>query len=121
MEDRIASEITYYRLLEVDLNGEKLAFEPISILCKASDISLFTFPNPSHQKFKLIYHSVIDNYDVTIQITDAHGKEVYSISRSVYSGINNIPITELNLQPGVYFIHVFSPEGKDYVIRQYIY
>jgi uncharacterized repeat protein (TIGR02543 family) len=120
-EDRLASELTYYRLCQVDLNGNKVTYEPVSVWCKQKDFSLLTVPNPSCDTFNLLYHSN-ERSVITVRITDAHEKEVYCISKQVDEGGNNVMIIpKLYVLPGIYFIHVHSLGGEHKVIRHHIF
>lgn len=101
----------YYRLNQVDVDGKNEVFGPISINCKSnldlnSDISLF--PNPNNGDFQVIMKSNQDDKEITMVLTDAYGRKVFSMNKILQGGINLYSFNNHNLYSGVYYLYVLS-------------
>jgi hypothetical protein len=101
----------YYRLNQVDVDGQNEVFGPISITCESnldlnSDISLF--PNPNNGNFQVIMKSNQDDKEITMVLTDAYGRKVFSMNKILQGGINLYSFNNHNLYSGVYYLYVLS-------------
>jgi hypothetical protein len=119
--DRSESSVSYYRLVQVDLNGQETEYQPVSILCNSSELELVTLPNPSGQAFNIMYNALSAVSPVELQITDAQGKTLYSKSHAVSAGVNVFEITDFTVVPGTYFVKVTTTDGTAKVVRHQIF
>ena len=99
----------YYRLNQVDVDGQNEVFGPISISCESnldinSDISLF--PNPNNGDFQVIMKSNQDDKEITMVLTDTYGRKVFSMNNILQGGINLYSFNNHNLDSGVYYFYV---------------
>jgi subtilisin-like proprotein convertase family protein len=108
---------SYYRLNQVDVNGENKLYEPIYIDCNGEASHLMTYPNPSRGGFNI---SLIDSKLVgegKIIIRDAMGKIILEKSATIYDGVNLFPISSDELNPGVYFISVVNNSSNSKTVK----
>lgn len=108
--------INYYRLLQVDMNGDNEIFGPKTVnFRKENKATAFTnltaAPNPFSSNLSLQFESAYQG-SAPLRIFSAAGKEVFSGNIDVETGNNNIylPLAD-QLNPGSYIIVV--GDGKD--------
>ena len=96
----------YYRLNQVDINGDNKLYDPIFIYCNESANALMTYPNPSKNGFNIaISDSKLVGESILI-IRDAMGKVVLTKSIIIAEGMNLFPIASNEIENGVYFITI---------------
>jgi hypothetical protein len=119
--DRIESSVSYYRLIQVDLDGEQTIYQPVSLLCNSLQMELVTLPNPSGQAFTILYNTGASETAVEVQISDAHGKSLFSKLHTVSEGVNVIEISDFTGVPGTYFVKITAADGTAKVVRHQIF
>lgn len=101
------SGISYYRLVQVDNNGERHTYSPISVSCETGDDNQVTvFPNPNKGTFTVEISSaqLLDQAD--LQVIDMAGKIVEERRIIVEKGLNQVLIDNRELQMGVYTVRI---------------
>jgi hypothetical protein len=94
------SGVSYYRLLEEDLNGRWVYSAVRAVSGSGNDgITVTLFPNPGHGQFTLRVEGTSQHYSVLI--TDVQGHAVRRID-AVGSNDINVP----GLSQGVYFVDI---------------
>ncbi len=102
------SSLAYYRLKQTDFNGACEYFEPITIQCENSDVSVV--PNPNAGIFKVMGL----NQNSKLYISESGGKIVYSTN----SAYPNMEIDISNLSPGIYYLTAES--GSETIVQKMI-
>ena len=103
----------YYRLRQVDFDGQEEVFGPISAHCKGLDNNYMeVFPNPTNGNFTLRIHSdrSMDNTEVTI--VNAQGKVVHQQLNTITNGSTTLFFKRNDLEVGLYFVHINAPSIK---------
>lgn len=102
----LSNEQTYYRLSQTDLNGVRKTFDPIVSDCfgKTKKLNLEYVNYVSDELDVQI--SVAHNSENTISIYDLSGKLIAERTLELNKGKNKISLKNLNLNSGIYFIHV---------------
>jgi hypothetical protein len=120
IEESNVEQNAYYRLNQVDENGEENVYDPIFIGCDETASSIKTYPNPSDNSFQLV---VTDNNLIgktTFEMIDIKGKIITSKAFNIVEGVNSLMINE-NVQPGVYYIKLingfYTTEVVKHVVR----
>jgi hypothetical protein len=100
----------YYRLKQVDKNGDFKYYGPISITNEQlSAISIQNiYPNPADESFKIDLFSK-EALNADVNIFDIYGRTVYSTTLEVI-GLNTFDIQSSDWKPGVYTIKVINDE-----------
>jgi hypothetical protein len=100
--------VVYYRLNQVDLNGESKIYGPISANCNDEDVfTAYVYPNPTKDVFTLeLSNNTTQN--VTLQLIGTDGKEVYQLTRLVEVGTTMLPLSIEGLKSGVYSLQIQS-------------
>lgn len=102
--DRI-SGIRYYRLNQVDKNGESVIYGPVSASCSFSESAVAIFPNPATAQFNLAITSE-NKSEVVVEVISTDGKIVATLTSTIDSGSTIIPVNVEGNVSGVY--HVFA-------------
>jgi hypothetical protein len=110
--------ITYYRLQQVDYNGESVDYGPIVI--SNNNVDEFNvqniYPNPAHQSFFVDLFSK-NKLNADISIYDSYGRLVYSKPLTI-EGLNTIEIQSLGWSSGVYMVKVTNESiGFQFISR----
>ena len=103
----------YYRLNQVDIDGNSEYFGPIQLHCAQNESLLMTFPNPSHNEFNIGLKDDLLIGDVSARLVDASGKLIAQKKLKVLAGMNIFPWSIPSLQEGVYFILI---NGAEHVV-----
>jgi len=91
--------VTYYRLRQVDLNGNATYSEIKAVRTGNGTIILSVYPNPSRGTTNVALPSGVGTYDVSVD--DFTGKSVQR-----FSGLTSSNLQLNNLKPGMYMLRV---------------
>ena len=101
----------YYRLKEVDINGEVSYSQIVSLMFGTEPVILSTlYPNPTNHfiNYELIS---LGNNGAKISITNLLGQEMFAEQLKLKDGINKLNVNVETLPEGIYFINI-CPSGK---------
>ena len=104
------SSISYYRLRQVDYDGEESLFGPLSVECQSSGV-FKVFPNPTRDNVQLAFF-LEEKTHVVIEVYDLLGKLTFSNSQELMNGMNSIPLDFSGLSKGIYVIKVQTDNGQ---------
>ena len=97
----------YYRLKQVDFDGEAEYFGPISVDCGSNDNnSLSVYPNPNNGTFTVAVNTSESIGDATIFISDLSGKIIATHDIHILSGINTVKFERNNIVAGTYIVSI---------------
>ncbi len=111
------SNEAYYRLNQVDINGNYKLYDPIYVDCNESDNKFETYPNPSSNGFNIALNDSKLKGEAVIVIRDAMGKVIFEKSIFVEEGINLYPVASIELENGVYFITIEGKQAQSKLIK----
>ncbi len=100
--------ISYYRLVQVDHNGEKKVYGPVSVSCTGEQDGMTVFPNPSKGDFTVEISSSKQIKQANVQLTDLTGKVISTRSITLEEGNNQILFDGMELQMGTYIVKLLS-------------
>lgn len=109
-----ASGISYYRLRQVDRNGEFKLYPIISVnFVLDKNITFSVRPNPNSGEFTVDFSGIENNHEVQIILTDAQGKLVYSNAFYAEQDLNSVNIIPAErIGKGIYFCSLVMEEIK---------
>jgi len=93
----------YYRLKQMDLNGEVQYFVP-AIVNNEFD-GHYVYPNPVNDEALVVLGSSSEG-TASIVVVDATGKEIYRGSESVVKGMNDLKINTADFKAGMYYVTI---------------
>jgi hypothetical protein len=109
--------ISYYRMIQVDLNGAESIYGPISVSCSETENSMIVFPNPTKGNFTVEISSSENISNAQIQVTDLTGKVINERTTSILEGKTQFTFEGLDLQLGTYIINLNTGNGKINPVR----
>lgn len=105
--DISAGGLVYYRLVQVDYDGNSVSHGIVSIVNSPENISIF--PNPSESELTILLDNA-DYSDFVIEYVDVCGR-VISESVNVQNG-STVTTRFSELSSGVYFVRIFDLSGN---------
>jgi hypothetical protein len=119
--DKTARDGNYYRLSQVDFDGQKTTSRVIylfSIIEQDLHIENI-FPNPARNLINVTFCSTYEQ-DLVIQFIDQVGSVIQTELITMKQGILNFPFSISKLIPGQYYIKVFSDIPKFQLTKSFI-
>ncbi|MEY4521225.1 MAG: hypothetical protein RIT10_410 [Bacteroidota bacterium] len=104
------SGLNYYRLKQVDLDGNFKIYNVISSDCGNDNQieNLNIFPNPSFNDFTISFNNSINETKAKIKIYNMSGILEFENTYQLTINQNNIYLKDLNLNPGEYVVELLS-------------
>ena len=116
--DEILENQNYYRLLQIDHNGNTKFFPVILVEAQCrNEIEVIAYPNPIGKDsgpLTLKYFS--ENRDIEIEIIDLFGNVIKRVELKRHRGFNTSEVEVSELASGTYFIR--EKEGK--MVRRFV-
>ena len=100
------SGVQYFRLNQIDLNGESTIYGPISVNCQNTNSHWSVFPNPSSSELQLQITCDKPIGGSTIEIIDLGGKIVFQTGIDLVQGQNHKMVQVAALAQGVYTLRI---------------
>jgi hypothetical protein len=108
--------LAYYRLLQVDEDGEKTYFEPLSLACNIDSWFVSSYPNPANDLFTVQIESPVSE-ELTAELLDLSGKVLAAQKLILSAEQTSIPFDTKTLSNGVYSVRLRTESGKVAVIK----
>lgn len=118
-EDLNIDNSKYYRLVQVDIDGQFKAYPPIAINCYeelAGKPTLDVYPNPFNSDITISLNNINDE-TTNIQIIDQFGRIILENEYNTNFGANNFNLDLNFLEPSIYYLRVSS---ENYVLNKKI-
>lgn len=112
-----AREKNYYRLKQVDQNGDFKVYNVIYADCGSTAGTPSTFPNPSRGDFAIDLNGVNVKGTVQMVVLNSEGKEISSRQLDLGEGVAVLQISNMDLQPGVYYLKMIDETGRSFIIK----
>jgi hypothetical protein len=102
--------MSYYRLKQVDINGQYEIYGPIASECIVDGMDFTIYPNPSSTSATI---QLLNTKKETaeIKLLDISGKEFWSQELELVNGTTSMVLSTENLAPGIYIIVLSSKDG----------
>ena len=108
----------YYKLLQVDKDGQSKEYGPINVICNVNTKGYFSvFPNPTSGSFQVIVNDVNLMGNSKLIIKDTKGSEILTKELDIKYGINAIFVDDLKNSSGVYYIYLVNEKMTSIVIK----
>ena len=114
--------VNYYRLTQVDMNGETRVYPPVSVLVEGEkNISFILYPNPNKGQFTVDFSGIENNHEIKVEIYDLKGNPVHI--DSFYSNESEKGSFEIKpsseLKSGQYLVNI-EVEGIVYKLKMLV-
>jgi hypothetical protein len=118
--DRIPSnQTTYYRLVQVDLNGDRKTYNATSITCESAEKTVVVYPSPALD-FVMVQLSNYHSTNTSLHLFSTDGKLIYSVNIAPKETVYTTEIDVHNLSSGVYFLNVVDLENHSVDVKKII-
>ena len=108
------NQVYYYKIKQIDIDNKEVYTNVVAAIINELDgikISEF-YPNPSNQ-LSYINVLVTNNTNINIDLYDALGQKVSSMSTKLLKGNNTVPFNTSHLSSGVYMANILL-DNKSY-------
>lgn len=107
--DEHPESINYYRLKEVDLDGTTQLSDIIAVRFENPDKAPVIFPNPSSNGGQITFSwKGFPESTAILTVTAMDGREVYRTTFTSPESFITLPVSELNISHGTYFVRFSS-------------
>ena len=110
LDKTVVSGLMYYRLKINDLDGKMDYSKTVSVRQKGKGLTAKAFPNPT-QGTLTVEIEVAEKSDVTIELTDILGRQVWLSKAENTEGVTTFPIPMSELVNGNYFLKVSNGQA----------
>jgi len=100
---------SYYRLKQIDYNGEFEHSNVISLTHEGDFDLLGVYPNPTRGNLNLSLNTA-KNRDIFISIVDLAGREILNHSVHLEKGMTNLKLDVLSIAKGIYSLNIYSDD-----------
>jgi hypothetical protein len=104
------SGINYYRLKQVDMSGEAMETERISVLFRRVGMPIELYPNPAKESISVSFETAFEGA-AQWRILDMSGRIVERGSTSVSNGTNRVDLSLNRVETGSYMLELLDGAG----------
>jgi hypothetical protein len=111
--------ISYYRLTQIDFNGEKETFAPRSFIytLDGTEMKLVQYgPNPFIEELSLLMQFP-NNTTLSAELYTLDGKKIWHTMQDVYAGRESFSLHPDIRNSGVYHLRLSNSEGKNLLLK----
>ena len=109
-DSRVWDGTSYYRLIQIDLNGTEKIYGPLSVHCSVEGVGINVYPNPSEGIYTVEIFSDAVISGSFIELTDLTGKVLDSRWVDVQSGVNQYLFDGSSRESGMYIVRFIAPD-----------
>jgi hypothetical protein len=102
------SDVSYYRLTQVDYNGDMDMLGELSVVCSATaqPVTVEVYPNPADETFTVEVNTGNQTGTGFLSLTDLQGRPILMRKATFDSGINYFYFNRNQITSGTYFIYI---------------
>jgi hypothetical protein len=116
-QDFLFGGVSYYRLVQVDLDGASEIYGPISVDCEISESSMTVYPNPTNNDFTVLIQTTESFENATIELVDLSGRAVEVKEMNILPGSTQVRFETKGIMPGTYIMRIKGENDKFTPIR----
>jgi hypothetical protein len=116
-QDFLFGGVSYYRLVQVDLDGASEIYGPISVDCEISESSMTVYPNPTNNDFTVLIQTTESFENATIELVDLSGRAVEVKEMNILPGSTQVRFETKGIMPGTYIVRIKGENDKFTPIR----
>lgn len=105
-QDFLFGGVSYYRLVQVDLDGASEIYGPISVDCEISESSMTVYPNPTDNDFTVLIQTTESFENATIELVDLSGRAVEVKEMNILPGSTQVRFETKGIMPGTYIVRI---------------
>jgi surface protein len=109
--------LTYFRLVQVDLDGATEIFGPISTNCELENNNMAVYPNPTTDNFTVRIETTESFENATLELIDMTGRVILSQTTDINTGGTLLNFNGAELKMGTYFVRIKGENDKFAPVR----
>lgn len=98
--------LTYFRLLQVDLDGATEIFGPVAANCELQNNIMTVFPNPTADNFTVRIETTQSFENATLEVIDMTGRVIMNKTTDINVGSTLLHFNGADLKAGTYFVRM---------------
>ncbi len=110
-DKEICNGIIYYRLKQVDIDGNSSYSNVVAVNCKDADRAITVFPNPANTVLNVSFAQAA-NEKIELQVINMLGMMVMKKEFTAQEGQNNTILEIKDFPPGVYYLKFRKEDGS---------
>jgi hypothetical protein len=108
------SDGSYYRLTQIDFNGDSETFDPIYVNCnKQGSNEVSIYPNPAADLANIDIKAS-ENMEIQLTLFSSTGQILFSQKTHVKEGSNIVKLDVNNLKPGMYHLNIVNDKKIEF-------
>lgn len=104
--------VTYFRLIQIDLDGQQAVYGPISSNCDLENSLMTVHPNPTTENFSVVLQITQNIGNAQVELVDMSGRVIQSQTTDIHNGTTMLNFDVKAIQPGAYMIRVKGLNDK---------
>ena len=117
IHENAPSDINYYRLSQVDIDGTQKQYHPIAISCSENNSeNLSIYPNPNTGSFQVIVKNNINVGPAKLIINSSTGANIFHQDIEIGNGLNSFMISR-EMRAGVYYLQLIDKNSNKQMIK----
>jgi hypothetical protein len=105
---------SYYRLTQIDFNGDSETFDPIYVNCnKQGSNEVSIYPNPAADLANIDIKAS-ENMEIQLTLFSSTGQILFSQKTHVKEGSNIVKLDVNNLKPGMYHLNIVNDKKIEF-------
>jgi hypothetical protein len=105
---------SYYRLTQIDFNGDSETFDPIYMNCDKQESNVLSiYPNPAYEMSNLDIKATED-MEIQLTVFSSTGQILLSQKTALKKGNNIITLDIANLTPGMYHVNIVNDKKIEF-------
>lgn len=116
-DDFNTGALTYYRLVQIDLDGKQAVYGPISSNCNSQNNIMRVHPNPTNDNFNVTIQTMEHFESAVIELVDMSGRVLERQTTNLEAGTTLLRFDAQDLHSGTYMIRVKGQNDKFTPIR----
>lgn len=114
--DQEALEAAYYRIVQVDYNGDQYIKSTVHVTCSGSGSTVSVYPNPTQADFTVKVNAEKMSENARIILFDVTGKRIIDRPIAISKGVNEFYFDTV-LETGSYLVKVFTDFQEFEVVK----
>jgi hypothetical protein len=116
-EDNAFIDLSYYRLVQVDNDGSRTTYGPVSVQCEINKSTITVYPNPTETEFTVMIQTKEVFENAVVELIDMFGRLIDANEMHIVPGSTLIKFENKHIKPGTYLVRIKGQNDKFTPVR----